>query len=166
MAMKDDKTCSVTDCGKVIASRDMCDMHRAREARSGRLEKLIPQSPEQRFSSKVQPGPGCWAWTGATNNRGYGVFRLDGRTQLAHRVAWYFEHGAWPDPEKVLDHACDNKACVNLEHLRELTNGQNIMRAHPRGDEATERRRALNRTAKAKYRAKLKAKAGGSNSVV
>lgn len=150
------KTCTFSECEKPIASRGMCDMHRAREVRSGRLDKITPPSPQERFKSKVSTGPGCWEWTGATNNRGYGMFRFDGATKLAHRVAWFFEYGEWPDPNKVLDHACDNKTCVNPSHLRELMNWQNLRRAIPRGDAATEARRALQRKADAKRRGTYK----------
>jgi len=116
--------------------------------------------------SEPNPETGCLEWQRSKNNRGYGVIYFDGKLHLAHRAAWFAEHGAWPADGMVTDHICENKMCVNVEHLRELTNGENIMRAHPRGDEKTEHRRALNRKAKAKYRAKLKAQGGESNSVV
>ncbi|WP_432208220.1 HNH endonuclease signature motif containing protein [Citricoccus nitrophenolicus] len=77
---------------------------------------------------------------------------MDGKAHLAHRVAWYLHHGSWPDPEKVLDHSCDNKPCVNPAHLRELMNWQNLRRAVPRGDAETEKRRSRQRRADAKRR--------------
>jgi hypothetical protein len=120
-----------------------------------------------RLKEKIQVVPtGCHEWTGSKNNKGYGVIYFDGKLHLAHRAAWLARHGVWPTRGLVVDHICNNPACLNVEHLRLLTNGDNIRRAYPRGDEATERRRALNNAAKARYRARLKMKVGGSNPVV
>lgn len=108
---------------------------------------------------------GCWLWNRAKNGKGYGVVHWEGKLQLAHRVAFCLAHGRWPRPGLVTDHICNEPACVNPGHLRELTNSENIARAHPRGDERTEHRRMINRAAKARYRAKLR-KGGGRNSLV
>lgn len=109
---------------------------------------------------------GCHEWTAARNSKGYGVIWFDGKLHLAHRAAWLGHYGEWPTPGLVVDHVCNNPACVRIEHLRLLTNGDNIRRAYPRGDEKTERRRARNNAAKARYRTRLLAKRGGPNPVV
>lgn len=83
----------------------------------------------------------CHVWLKARNNRGYGVVWHDGKLRLAHRVAWLLGTGKWPTEGLVLDHLCNNKACVNLAHLQEVPNHVNLRRAIPRGDEATEKRR-------------------------
>lgn len=101
---------------------------------------------------KVDPTTGCHIWLKARQTRGYGVVWFDGKVRLAHRVAWFLEHGAWPAEGAVLDHSCDTKSCVNPHHLRELTNSQNIRRAYPRGDVPTEKRRAGWRAANARRR--------------
>ncbi|QWY84636.1 HNH endonuclease [Microbacterium phage Footloose] len=95
---------------------------------------------------------GCLVWERARNSRGYGVIFFEGKLHLAHRVSWLLTRGAWPDADLVIDHICEVKACVNPEHLRELTNSANLRRAVPRGDEATERRRAMQRRSDAKRR--------------
>lgn len=82
-----------------------------------------------RFHAAVQVHPsGCHLWTRALNSRGYGVFYFDGKNHLAHRVSWVLTHGRWPAAHLKVDHICEVKACVNPHHLRELTNGANIMR--------------------------------------
>lgn len=74
---------------------------------------------------------GCWLWTGATNNRGYGVCRVGEVTQLAHRVAYVMYNG--PIPEKLtVDHVCSNQLCVNPAHLHLETNGDNLRLAAQR----------------------------------
>lgn len=95
---------------------------------------------------------GCHIWQKARNSRGYGVVWHDGKLRLAHRVAWLLERGQWPASGLVLDHMCEVKACVNPAHLRELQNWQNLRRATPRGDDATEARRIRWRKANAKRR--------------
>lgn len=104
---------------------------------------------------------GCHVWLKARNSRGYGVSWFDGKLRLAHRVVWYVAHNRWPADGLVLDHVCNNKACVNPDHLRELANHENLRRAIPRGDVATERRRAGWRRSNAKRRGTYRYTEGG-----
>ena len=85
-----------------------------------------------RLKAASQPdGSGCVIWRAALNSRGYGVIWFDGRLHLAHRAAWFERYGTWPRAGFVLDHICERRACVNVAHLRELTNEQNIRRSVP-----------------------------------
>lgn len=43
--------------------------------------------------------------------------RAGGRKALAHRVAFFIEHGRWPEPGGL--HHCDVRHCVNAAHLYE-----------------------------------------------
>ncbi len=90
----------------------------------------------------IDPETGCHLWRRARNTKGYGLLWADGRLILTHRLAWFATYGTWPRPGMVLDHLCNVPACCNVQHLRESTNGANIMRGIPRGDVATEHRRA------------------------
>lgn len=62
-------------------------------------------------------GP-CIEHDGYRNAKGYGQVRIGGRngkTWLAHRWAWAQVHG---DPgDLCVLHACDNPACINIDHL-------------------------------------------------
>jgi hypothetical protein len=71
----------------------------------------------ERFLDKVEVAPsGCWMWTAATNDHGYGQLYYEGRPQKAHRIAWRLFRGLIPDALFVL-HSCDTPGCVNVEHL-------------------------------------------------
>lgn len=61
----------------------------------------------------------CVNFQGYLNKAGYGQASFGRKsfgTRKAHRIAWMREYGAISDEEQVL-HACDNPACVNVEHM-------------------------------------------------
>ena len=66
---------------------------------------------------------GCWEWTGYYNNRGYGLTSFDGRTWLAHRVAYFLNCFKIPP---IVMHKCDNTKCVNPDHLKGGTQKDNM----------------------------------------
>ena len=79
-----------------------------------------------RFWSKVNKTETCWDWTACTSN-GYGVFRINEATVLAHRLSYELSVG--PIPEGLtLDHLCRNRKCVNPAHLEPVTRGENVLR--------------------------------------
>ncbi|WP_186101426.1 HNH endonuclease [Burkholderia gladioli] len=77
----------------------------------------------------------CKLFTGAQNNRGYGQVRREGKTHLAHRVAFAEAHGIELSALRglVIRHRCDTPLCVNPEHLEPGSQRQNIHDAIERG---------------------------------
>lgn len=73
----------------------------------------------ERFEAKVSPEPntGCWLWTAAADDLGYGRFTMPpARTVLAHRASWMLYRGPIP-PGRFVCHHCDMPCCVNPAHL-------------------------------------------------
>lgn len=65
---------------------------------------------------------GCWTWTGATNDSGYGMMWTGGHPYLkvVHRVSLKLAGIDVPD-DMHIDHICRNRLCVNPKHLRVVT---------------------------------------------
>lgn len=93
---------------------------RKRKAKS-QAEKI------ERFLSLALPEPnsGCWLWTGEIKRDGYTECWCFGRRELGHRAA-YREFVCDIPENLVVRHSCDEKSCVNPNHLAVGTQAQNI----------------------------------------
>lgn len=76
-----------------------------------------PVPATERFLKKiVRHEVGCWGWIGAPESYGYGQVADGKKTIKAHRLSWMYFIGPIPAGLSVL-HRCNNRICVNPEHL-------------------------------------------------
>lgn len=77
---------------------------------------------------------GCWIWTGAFRGKeNYGAFYLDGKTLAAHRFSFEFFKNETIQPRMNVLHSCDNRKCVNPNHLEQGTQKKNLSDCVKRG---------------------------------
>ena len=79
---------------------------------------------EVRFENRLRKTNYCWEWIGNKLKSGYGRMQYNGHRLLAHRLSYMLNVGSiFPGME--IHHKCNNKSCVNPNHLEQVTSKEN-----------------------------------------
>lgn len=124
-----------------IGDRDLLVEHIEREGTHVFLGGQRRRSPAVRLLAHREISPtGCWLWTGATSQYGYGWTSLRGRALVAHRVSYELLVGPIPsgcqldhlchneDPTCAGGHTCLHRKCINPAHLDACAAPENVYR--------------------------------------
>lgn len=111
---------------------------------AARLRELLHYDPETGvFTSRTDfIGKGfqrkAGEVAGSPHNKGYWHIAVDSKRYLAHRLAWLYMTGAWP--EKSIDHINGDKRDNRWSNLRDVSHFINMQNMHsakgerPKGD--------------------------------
>lgn len=84
------------------------------------------------FNGWLVTDQGCWEYLGPRFANGYGQVKIDGTPTLLHRVSYEFHKGKIP-AGLMVRHKCDNKPCMNPDHLETGTAHENVQDRQERG---------------------------------
>lgn len=126
--------CYAAECDAPARSQGLCNKHWQRKYHTGTLRARTRPTVDERFESKIDKSSGCWLWTGALFDTGYGAFNIGSRRgrsviRSAHRYAYEREHGKQPS-EMHIDHLCRVRSCCNPDHLELVTPSENNRRGN------------------------------------
>ena len=94
------------------------------------MNSTMPVSTEKRLMKKVIKNAltGCWEFVGSRLPSGYGILWNGNRPEGAHRIAYRLFIEDIPNGLEV-DHKCNNRSCVNPDHLCLLSHKDNIRKS-------------------------------------
>lgn len=122
----------ICDCGNQI---NVSAQHlKNQQVTSCGCLKVTPELAEkyrEDFLKNVEKTESCWNWKGPTT-RGYGIFFAE-KIITAHRFSFILFYKQEIDKSNIICHHCDNRKCVNPDHIYSGTHQTNCDDMHRRG---------------------------------
>lgn len=82
------------------------------------------------------PECGCWLWLTCIDEHGYPRLKVSGRNVRAHRLSLELKLGKRLSRRHQACHTCDERSCVNPDHLFAGTNLANVRDKVSKGRQA------------------------------
>ena len=129
--------CTVGGCSNTINARGLCNKHYKRKAKYGDVNEVrdaryMTRETYLSWRSVIEPGTGCWIWTGPIGANGYGTASRNNKKVSAHRLSYSTLVGNIPSGHDIR-HKCDTRACINPDHLETGTRAENNRDTSVRG---------------------------------
>lgn len=123
------RVCKVDGCVERGTSLGMCRRHYGRWRRYGDPLRVgntqgMDLLGKLEFYGWVVTEEGCWEWSGNKFTNGYGQLYVAGRKALTHKLSYELWVGPIPEGH-IVRHKCDNRPCLNPDHLETGTQQDN-----------------------------------------
>ncbi len=128
-----------------------------RSISTDRVRKVLSYDPATgvfRWKVKLSIRGPVGSVAGGSRANGYRVIGIDGTQLMAHRLAWVFITGNWPDG--IIDHADGDRSNNSAANLRAATQSQNLANARRHIDNTSGAKGVTWDAARSKWVATLK----------